>query len=203
MGNFSCKCGLFDSTRVWWSDGISHNKYLDNVCPPCSDSGHDSNTIDSERFSSSHENLRMFSGSVHCPVSCRSVHTSNGNMERWNEVGHAENCRTRITEPYTPAVHLRLSWLKIPVQGLNLDYSKCPFADQVPEIAKNPEQQIMYDAVFELKIIKFLLCKQSKNFHEIRTGFIITVCVASNSKSAVRIDFVIWSGSRNNENRLK
>ena len=56
----------------------------------------------------------------------------------------------------------------IPVIGLKLDYSKCPFADQKPEISKIPEQQIMYDAVFELKIIKFLLCKQSKNFHEIR-----------------------------------
>ena len=58
----------------------------------------------------------------------------------------------------------------IPVIGLKLDYSKCPFADQKPEIAKISEQQIMYDAVFELKIIKFLLCKQSKNFHEIRSG---------------------------------
>ena len=59
------------------------------------------------------------------------------------------------------------------VAGINVDYTKCySMPDHNDQKAKDKETEALFNAIFELKLIRFLLCKQSQNHDEMRLVFI-------------------------------
>ena len=60
------------------------------------------------------------------------------------------------------------------VAGINVDYTKCyAMPDHNDQKGNDSETEALFNAIFELKLIRFLLCKQSQNHDEMRLVFIL------------------------------
>ena len=70
--------------------------------------------------------------------------------------------------------HEMKSWIQR-IAGINVDYNKCySMPDHNDRKEKDSETEALFDAIFELKLIRFLLCKQSQNHDEMRLVFVFT-----------------------------